>query len=299
VRVERSGRVTVMTGSSPHGQGHRTVWAQVAADALGARFEDVHVLHGDTAAVPAGVGTFGSRGAPVAASAVAVAAERVREKAQTLAAHLLECDPRDVQAHASRLTVAGAPERSVGLAAVARLAYAARPLPDNLEHGLEATARFLPATEPFAYGAFVAVVRVDRETGQVRLERLVAVDDCGRVLNPLVLHGQMHGALAQGIGQALLEQVAYDEQGQPLAASMIDYAVPRARALPLFELEGLVTPTPLTPLGAKGGAEAGCIGAPAAIVCAVLDALRPLGVSDVSLPLTPLAVWQALQEAGA
>ena len=297
VRVERSGRVTVMTGSSPHGQGHRTVWAQVAADALGAKLEDVRVLHGDTAAVPAGVGTFGSRGAPVAASAVAVAAERVREKAQTLAAHLLECDPRDVRAHAGRLAVAGAPERSVGFAEVARLAYGSRPLPGDLEHGLEATARFLPGTEPFAYGAFLAVVRVDRETGQVHLERLAAVDDCGRVLNPLVLHGQMHGALVQGIGQALLEQVAYDEQGQPVATSMLDYAIPRARTLPWFELDGLVTPTRLTPLGAKGGAEAGCIGAPAAIVCAVLDALRPFGVTDVCVPLTPRAVWQALREA--
>jgi aerobic carbon-monoxide dehydrogenase large subunit len=299
VRVERSGRVTVMTGSSPHGQGHRTVWAQVAADVLGARLEEVRVVHGDTAAVPAGVGTFGSRGAPVAASAVAVAAERVREKARILAAHLLECDAGDVQARDSRLVVVGAPERCVTLADVARLAYGARPLLGDLEHGLEATARFQPPHEPFAYGAFVAVVRIDRETGRVRLERLVAVDDCGRVLNPLVLHGQMHGALAQGIGQALLERVDYDEQGQPLAASMIDYAVPRARALPWFELDGLVTPTPLTPLGAKGGSEAGCIGAPAAIVCAVLDALRPLGVSDISMPLTPLAVWQALQEAGA
>jgi aerobic carbon-monoxide dehydrogenase large subunit len=299
VRVERSGRVTVMTGSSPHGQGHRTVWAQVAADALGVRLEDVRVLHGDTAAVPAGVGTFGSRGAPVAAPAVAVAAERVREKAQTLAAHLLECDPRDVQAHAGRLEVAGAPERCVTLADVAGLAYGARPLPAKLEHGLEATARFRPAHEPFAYGAFVAVVRIDRETGQIRLERLVAVDDCGRVLNPLLLHGQMHGALVQGIGQALLERVDYDELGQPLAASMIDYAIPRARTLPWFELDGLVTPTPLTPLGAKGGSEAGCIGAPAAIVCAVLDALKPLGVSDISLPLTPMAVWQALQGARA
>jgi carbon-monoxide dehydrogenase large subunit len=245
------------------------------------------------------VGTFGSRGAPVAASAVAVAAERVRDKTRALAAHLLECDPRDVEAHASCLAVAGAPERSVGLAAVARLAYSSRLLPGDLEHGLEATARFLPMTEPFAYGAFVAVVRVERETGRVRLDRLVAVDDCGRVLNPLLLHGQMHGALAQGVGQALLEHVDYDEQGQPLAASMIDYAIPRAGTLPWFELDGLVTPTPLTPLGAKGGSEAGCIGAPAAIVCAVLDALKPLGVADVSLPLTPMAVWQALQEARA
>jgi carbon-monoxide dehydrogenase large subunit len=295
VRVERSGKVTAMTGSSPHGQGHRTVWAQVAADHLGVQVEDVVVVHSDTAATPYGQGTYGARGAPYGAPALALAADRLRLKGLAIAADLLEVRPEDLVAERGRIAVVGAPERSVSWVEVARVAYGNKPLPGGLEPGLDATAHFQPSGDPFAFGAFLAVVRVDRETGRVHLQRLAVVDDCGVVLNPLLLHGQMHGALAQGIGQALLEQVTFDEAGQPQSASLLDYALPRAADMPEMVLANTETPTLLTPLGAKGGAEAGCIGAPAAIVGAVLDALRPLGVRSLPIPITPLAVWQAVQ----
>jgi carbon-monoxide dehydrogenase large subunit len=295
VRVEQSGVVTVLTGSSPHGQGHETVWAQVAADRLGVRMEEVRVLYGDTAVAPHGTGTAGAGGAPLAAPAVAVAADRVREKMLRIVAHRLESRVDDLEVKDARIGVVGSPDASLGIAEVARIAYVGRELPEGMEPGLEATLRFMPPRPPFGFGAYVAVVRIDRDTGAVALDRLVVVDDCGTVLNPLILEGQLLGALAQGIGQALLEEVVYDEAGQPLAGSLMDYAILRADELPELVLDRTVTPTPLNVLGAKGGSESGNIGAPAAILNAIMDALRPLGVREISLPHTSRRVWQSLR----
>lgn len=295
VRVERSGVVTVLTGSSPHGQGHETVWAQVAADRLGVGLEEVRVLYGDTASAPHGTGTAGAGGAPLAAPAVAVAADRVREKMLRIVAHRLESTVADLVLDGGRIGVIGSPEASLSVAEVARIAYAGRELPEGMEPGLEATLRFMPPRPPFGFGAYLAVVRIDRETGAPVLDRLVVVDDCGNVLNPLILEGQLHGALAQGIGQALCEEVVYDAAGQPLAGSLMDYAVVRADDMPELVLGRTVTPTPLNLLGAKGGSESGNIGAPAAILNAVMDALRPLGVREIVLPHTPPRVWQSLR----
>ncbi len=295
VRVERSGVVTVLTGSSPHGQGHETVWAQIAADRLGVPMTDVRVLYGDTSVAPHGTGTAGASGAPLAAPAVAVAADRVREKMVRIVAHRLESRIDDLEVKDGRIGVVGAPGSSLAIAQVARIAYGGRELPPGMEPGLEESFSFMPPRPPFGFGAYLALVRIDRETGAVVLERLVVVDDCGTVLNPLILEGQLYGALAQGIGQALMEEVVYDDAGQPLSGSLMDYAILRADELPELVLDRTVTPTPLNLLGAKGGSESGNIGAPAAIFNAVMDAVRPLGVRSVPLPHTAPRVWHALR----
>jgi carbon-monoxide dehydrogenase large subunit len=295
VRVERSGAVTVLTGSSPHGQGHETVWGQIAADRLGVHLEDIRVVHGDTAMVPPGTGTAGASGAPLAAPAVAVAADRVREKMLRIVAHRLESRIDDLVVKDGRIGVVGAPGASLPIAEVARIAYAGRELPAGMEPGLEETFRFMPPRPPFGFGAYFSVVRIDGDTGSVAVDRLIAVDDCGNVLNPLILEGQLHGSLAQGIGQALSEEVVYDDAGQPLAGSLMDYALLRADDLPELVLGRTETPTPLNVLGSKGGSESGNIGAPASIWNAVVDALGSLDARGVSLPLTPARVWRALR----
>ncbi len=296
VRVEPSGRVTVLTGSVPHGQGHETAWAQVVADQLGIPLENIRVRWGDTGAVPVGIGTFGSRSGALAGSALVVAAGKVKEKAIRIAAHLLEASPDDLVYEEGRVFVRGAPGRAVTLEQIARAAYSRAPAP-GIEPGLEATAYFQAPHEGYSFGAYVAVVWVDPETGVVRLEKLVAVDDCGRVINPMLVEGQIHGGLAQGIGQALLERVAYDENGQLLTGSLVDYAVPRADDLPAFLVDRTETPGPGNPLGVKGVGEAGTIGAPPAIVNAVVDALAPLGVRHIDMPLFPERVLAAIRAA--
>ena len=296
IRVEPSGRVTVLTGAVPHGQGHETAFAQLVADQLGVPIENVRVRYGDTAAVPVGIGTFGSRSAALAGSALVVAAERVKQKALQVAAHLLEAAPEDLVYEGGRVFVRGAPGRAVTLEQVARAAYSRSPAP-GIEPGLEATAYFHAPQESYSFGAYVAVVKVDPETGVVRLEKMVAVDDCGQVINPLLVEGQIHGGLAQGIGQALLERVAYDEGGQLLTGSLMDYALPRADDLPAFTVDKTETPTPNNPLGVKGVGEAGTIGAPPAVVNAVVDALAPLGIRHLDMPLTPENVRRAIEAA--
>jgi aerobic carbon-monoxide dehydrogenase large subunit len=294
VRIEPGGVVTALTGSSPHGQGHETTWAQIVADRLEVPIESVRVLHGDTALTPPGIGTFGSRSTVLAGSALAVAADRVKEKVMQVAARLLEASSGDVSYGDGRVEIRGAPGRGVTLAAVARAAYGPQP-PPGIEPGLVATVHFRLPSEPFSFGAYVAVVRVERETGRVTLERLIAVDDCGTVVNPLLVEGQIHGGLAQGIGQALLERIAYDEAGQLVTGTLMDYALPRAGHLPVFTVERTETPSPLTPTGAKGVGEAGCIGAPPAIVNAVVDALAPFGVRHIDMPLTAERIWKTLR----
>jgi carbon-monoxide dehydrogenase large subunit len=295
VRVEPSGRVTVLTGTSPHGQGTATTFAQIVADELGVTPEDVTVLHGDTAVVPAGFGTGGSRGASVGASAVLLAARAVRDKARAIAAHLLEAAEPDLEVDDGRFHVRGLAERAVTLRDVARAAHRGQQIPPGMEPGLDAARVWDPPDFTIPFGVYIAVVEVLPDTGGVRLRRFVGVDDVGTVINPLLLEGQLHGGIAQGIAQALWEEIVYDDAGQLLTGSLMDYAAPKADLLPDFELDRTVTPTPVNPLGAKGVGEAGCVGAPQAVVNAVVDALRPFGVTHVDMPLRPEKLWALMR----
>ena len=289
VRVEGDGTITVITGSVPHGQGHETVWAQIAAAVLGVPLEMVRVAHSDTAIVDHGVGTFGSRSLQLAGSAVHQAATGVWERARVLAADLLEAAPDDVVAFDDgRVGVAGVPATALGWA---DLAAEAGRRGSDLAEALD----FDSPDGSFPFGAHVAVVEVDRETGKVRLVRMVAVDDCGTVVNPLLAEGQVHGGLAQGVAQILLEAVRYDEDGNPLTASLLDYYVPSAADLPSFETGHTVTPTPNNPLGAKGIGESGTTGSISAVWNAVIDALEPFGVEHLDPPFSPEVVWRAMQ----
>ncbi|MBI4608836.1 MAG: molybdopterin-dependent oxidoreductase [Candidatus Rokubacteria bacterium] len=297
VRVEPTGQITVVTGTSPHGQGSETTFAQIVADELGVRLEDITVLHGDTAVVPMGFGTGGSRGGSVGGTAVLLASQTVKEKARRIAAHLLEAAPEDIVLEDGRLHVKGLPDRAVTLREVAHAAYRASNLPPGMEPGLEAGRVFDPPDLTVPFGVYIAVVEVLPETGEVKLLRFIGVDDVGTVLNPLLLKGQLHGGIAQGIAQALWEEIVYDEAGQLLSGSLMDYAAPKAPDLPMFELDHTVTPTPHNPLGAKGVGEAGCVGAPQAIVNAVLDALRPFGIRHLDTPLRPEKIWRAVRAA--
>jgi carbon-monoxide dehydrogenase large subunit len=293
VRVESSGKVTVLAGTSPHGQGHMTPFRQIVADQLGVPLEDIRVVFNDTSIVATGVGTFGSRSAAIGGSAVLGASERVRDKVIRLAADALEASIDDVEIAQGRIGVRGVPDRSTTLAAIAARAYAGQ-VPDGDEPGLEANRFFKPEGETFPFGMHLAVVEIDRDTGKVHLARYLAVDDCGRVLNPMMVDGQLHGGIAQGVGQALFEEVQYDESGQLLTSTLGDYALPRAKDFPQFELEMTETLTPRNPLGAKGIGEAGTIGSTSAVVNAVVDALRPYGVTDFDMPASPEKIWKVL-----
>ncbi len=295
VRVEPGGQITVLTGTSPHGQGGETTFAQIVADDLGVRPEDVTVLHGDTAVVPIGFGTGGSRGGSVGGAAVLLASQAVKEKARRIAAHLLEAAAEDIVLEDGRLHVKGLPDRAVTLKEVAQAAHRAAKLPPGMDPGLEASRVFDPPDFTVPFGVYIAVVEVLPETGEVKLLRFIGVDDVGTVLNPMILKGQLHGGIAQGIAQALWEEVVYDEAGQLLSGSLMDYAVPKAPDLLMFELDHTVTPTPHNPLGAKGVGEAGCVGAPQAVVNAVLDALAPFGIRHLDMPLRPEKLWRAIQ----
>jgi carbon-monoxide dehydrogenase large subunit len=296
VRVEPSGMVTVTTGISPHGQGQETTFAQIVADQLGISMDDIVVVHGDTARTPAGIGTMGSRGLAVGGTALFNALEIVRARAMAIAGHLLEAAPEDIEISASGFGVKGAPARATTLAAIADAAYGDS-LPDELGSGLEATQFFRPRDKTFPFGADIVVVEVDVETGLVALKKYVTVDDCGNVISPMLVEGQVHGGLAQGIGQALFEEVRYDDDGQLLTGSLMDYAVPRADAFPQFETDRTVTTTPLNPLGAKGIGELATIGSTPAVANAVLDALAPFGIAHLDLPLSPQRIWHAVRQA--
>jgi len=294
VRVHPTGNVTVYTGSSAHGQGHETTFAQIAADRLGLDIDQIDVVHGDTEKVQFGMGTYGSRSAAVGGSALSVSLDKVVAKARKIAAHLLEASEEDVEFADGRFAVKGVPAKTVPWADVTLQAYLAHNLPDGLEPGLEETTFYNPSNFVYPFGTHVAVVEIDRETGEVELSRYVAVDDCGNRINPMVVEGQIHGGLAQGIGQALWENAVYDENGQLLTGTLMDYAVPRAHRLPSFETAETVTPCPHNPLGVKGIGEAGTIASPAAVVNAVVDALKPYGVKHLDMPLTPEKVWRAI-----
>ena len=293
VRAEPEGTVTAITGTSAHGQGHETTFAQIIADHLGVDFDRIVVRHGDTLATPMGNGTGGSRSLVVGGTAILQAALRVRDKARRIAAGMLEAAFEDVELADGRYRVRGMPDRALGFAEIAAKAYA-EDLPPGLEAGLEATEFFRPPQLVYPFGAHVAIVQVDRETGQVRVRDFVAVDDCGVRVSPMLVAGQVHGGLAQGIAQALLEELVYTPDGQLATGTLMDYALPRAADLPSFTTGETVTPTPVNPFGAKGIGEAATIGSTPAVVNAVVDALSPFGVKHLDMPLRAERVWRAL-----
>jgi carbon-monoxide dehydrogenase large subunit len=295
VRVHPSGSATVWTGASPHGQGHDTGFAQIVADRIGISPEQVDVVHGDTDRGPFGMGTYGSRSLAVGGESVARAALKVQGKARKIAAHLLEAAPEDVELADGKYQVRGSPDKGLGLADISLAAYVPENIPDGMEPGLEETNFYDPENFVFPFGAHAAIVEVDAETGKVDLVRYVCVDDCGPAINPLLIDGQVHGGVVHGIAQALYEQVVYDESGQLVTGSFVDYALPTAAEVPSFETDRTETPSPVNSLGVKGVGEAGTIASSPTIVNAVIDALRPLGVDYIDMPLTPLRVWQAIQ----
>jgi carbon-monoxide dehydrogenase large subunit len=297
VRVHPTGKVTVFTGSHAHGQGHETTFAQLVSHDLGIPMDDIEIVHGDTAVVQFGMGTYGSRSGAVGGTAIHLAVGKIKEKAKRIAAHLLEAAPEDIVAENGKFFVRGAPDRSKAFAEISLTAYLAHNYPRDLEPGLEANSFYDPSNFTFPFGAHVAVVEVKRETGEVKLLKYVAVDDVGNVINPMIVDGMVHGGIAQGVAQALWEELRYDDNGQPLTASLMDYAVPRADQLPSFDTARTVTPTPVNPLGIKGAGETGTIAATPAVANAVLDALAPFGVTHIDMPLTPQKLWPVMRTA--
>ncbi|MFN2577547.1 MAG: xanthine dehydrogenase family protein molybdopterin-binding subunit [Pyrinomonadaceae bacterium] len=325
VRIEPTGKVTVMTGASPHGQGQETSFAQIAADELGVALQDVTVIHGDTSIVQYGIGTFGSRATAVGGTAVYVAIQKLKEKAAKIAAHMLQCEAGHLsfaegcyskqEAAAAAVTGKSEPVVPVGegpggalkdvptpsggrnqltIQAIALAAHIAKEIPPDTEPGLSATYFFEPKNFTFPFGTHICVVEIDKDTGETKIIKYVAVDDCGKVINPLLVDGQIHGGIVQSIGQALYEEVVYDDQGQLVTGELMDYALPKASQLPWLETDRTETPSPVNPLGVKGVGEAGTIGATPAIVNAVVDALSPYGVKHLDMPIRPENVWKLI-----
>ena len=297
VRVHPTGKVHVFIGASPHGQGEETTFAQIVASEIGVDANDVKVIHGDTDTTPMGWGTYGSRTTAVGGAALALAVRKVKDKAKVLAAHMLEAAVEDIEYEDGRFFVKGSPDKSKTIQDVALMAHVAWDMPEGVEAGLEATTFYDPPNFVFPYGSHLAVVEVDRETGHVELTRYAALDDCGPQINPTIVEGQVHGGVVQGIGQALWEEAVYDDSGQLLTGTMLDYALPRADCLPTLEVLSTVTPSPHHPLGVKGIGEAGTIASTVTVYNAVMDALKPLGVTSMNMPMTPERVWQAIQQA--
>ncbi|HJL84750.1 MAG TPA: xanthine dehydrogenase family protein molybdopterin-binding subunit [Candidatus Marinimicrobia bacterium] len=294
IRVAPTGKVTVHSGAHAHGQGHETTFAQVVADAFGIGMEDVNVVHGDTENVPFGMGTYGSRSLSVCGSAIMKSVDKIKEKGARIAAHKLECSPDDLEFADGSWTVKGT-DKSVGFGDVALTAYVPHDYPEGEEPGLDFASFYDPVNFTYPFGAHICVVEVDKDTGEVKVVKYVAVDDVGNVINPMIVDGQVHGGVAQGIGQALFEGAVYDDSGQLLTGSMLDYCMPRADNFPMFETDRTVTPCPHNPLGVKGVGETGTIGSTPAVVNAVVDALSDYGVKDLQMPLTPERVWKAMQ----
>jgi aerobic carbon-monoxide dehydrogenase large subunit len=297
VRVHATGAVTLYTGTSPHGQGHETGFAQIVADSLGIDPQNVEVIHGDTQTGPFGLDTYGSRSLAVGGEAAVRAAEKVATKAKAIVAHQLEADPSDIVLQDGKFIVRGSPEKGMALGDVAGAAYVPENLPEGMEPGLDEQTFYDPDNFVFPFGAHACVVDVDAETGKVEVVRYVAVDDCGPAINPLLIDGQVHGGITHGLGQALFEQVHYDSAGQLVTGSFVDYALPTAAELPSYETDRTETRSPVNSLGVKGVGEAGTIAGSATVTNAVIDALRPLGVTYLDMPLTPMRVWQAINEA--
>ena len=297
IRMLPTGKVELITGTSPHGQGHETAWSQIAASILGIPVEDIEVVHGDTGRAPYGMDTYGSRSLAVGGQAIKKATENLIEKARVIAAHQLECSPGDLEFADGQFSVKGDPEKAQPLAAVAFEAFTAHNLPDGVEPTLQGEATVDPEDFSYPHGTHLAAMEVDTETGKVTLRKYVAVDDVGVQVNPMIVEGQVHGGLAQGIGQALYEGAFYDEDGLPLNANLSTYLVPGAPDLPSFITDRTVTPSTTHPLGTKGVGEAGAIASTPAIINGIVDALRPMGVTDVAMPATPMTVWKTIQAA--
>jgi carbon-monoxide dehydrogenase large subunit len=295
VKIEPSGKVTVMTGCSPHGQGEETTFAQIAADELGVGIDDVLVVHGDTAIVQYGIGTFGSRGTAIGGTAMYYAIQELKEKIKKYGALLLDSD--DVS-FGHGVCTDNKTGKTVPLAQIAAASYRAMKLPPHTEPGLIATYFWEPPNFTFPFGAHIVITEVDRETGAIEIKRYVAVDDCGNILNPLIVEGQVHGGVAQGLGQALWEQAVYDDSGQLVTGEFMDYALPKASNMPWIETGHTITPSPVNPLGVKGVGEAGTIGCSPAMVNSIVDALSPLGVRHIDMPMTPEKVWNLIQAGG-
>ncbi len=296
VTIERDGRISATTGASPHGQGNETTFAQMLADQFGVPLEHITILHGDTGVVKQGIGTFGSRSQAVGGTAVHMAGAKVKSKMAKFAAALLEAHEDDLVFQNGMISVKGSPASGKSFASVAGYAYRPVPLPEGLEPGLSDEAFFEPANNTYPFGCHISMVEIDRQTGEPTLLKLVAVDDAGHLINPLIVEGQIHGGLAQGIGQAMIEEVVYNEDGQLLTGSFMDYAIPRAGDFPRFELDATVTPTPLNPLGAKGVGEAGTLGSTPCIVAAVVDALSEFGVKHIDMMLRPEKLWRIIHQ---
>ncbi len=297
IRMEPDCKVTVLTGVSPHGQGQETSFAQMVADDLGIGIDDINVVHGDTAIVQYGTGTFGSRGTSVGGAALMMATQKLQAKMKKIASTMMEVPPDQIVFHQGTLALASDLTKSIPMQRVVDGAYGYKvPIP-GVEPGLNESAFYEPIACTFPFGTHACVVEVDPDTGVVKFLRYVAVDDCGRVINPLLVEGQVHGGIAQGIAQALYEEVIYDENGQLLTATLMDYAVPKAEMLPHYELDSTVTPSPINPLGVKGVGEAGTIGSTPCVVNAVHDALKPLGIKNLDMPLKPERIWRAIKSA--
>jgi aerobic carbon-monoxide dehydrogenase large subunit len=298
IRMLPTGKVEVVTGSTPHGQGHETAWSQLVADQLGVPFEDIEVLHGDTAVAPKGMDTYGSRSLVVGGTAVVKAADKVIAKARKVAAHLLEANEDDLDFSGGKFTVRGTPGTALSIQEIALAVFAAHDYPDDVEPSIDADATFDPVNFSFPHGTHVCAMEVDTETGFVKIRKYACVDDVGTIVNPLIVEGQVHGGLAQGIAQALYEEAVYDADGNLTTGSFVDYLVPSAADLPHFDTGNTVHVAPGNPIGAKGVGEAGCIASTPAVVNAALDAVRHLGVQDIRMPLTPERVWRAIHQGG-
>jgi carbon-monoxide dehydrogenase large subunit len=301
LRVHATGKVTALTGAHAHGQGHETTFAQIVADELGIPVEDVDVVHGDTAVITNGMGTYGSRSTSVGGSALVRSAEKVRAKMLKIAAHQLEAQVDDLvyDKENGKIHVKGVPDRSKSFGEMAFAAYTAHNLPDGIEPGMEEDTYYDPANFTYPNSIHIAQVEIDRDTGEVTIQRYVAVDDVGKVINPMIVEGQVMGGIVQGVGQALWEYGAYDDQGQPVQANLMDYALPKAGSFPAFEISRTETPSPHNPLGVKGVGEMGTIASTPTIANAVMDALAPLGIRHIDMPLTPEKIWQAIQASNA
>lgn len=296
VRIHPTGKVTVYSGSSGHGQGHETTFAQLAASELGVPVEDVEVVESDTAQVQQGTGTFGSRSAVVGGTAIHMSVEKIKDKAKKIAAHILEAAPEDVIYEDGKLFVQGAPAEAKTFQEIALAAYWYDGLPEGLEPGLEATSIYDPQNFTWPFGTHICTVEVDPHTGDTQVLRYIAIDDVGNVINPMIVEGMVHGGVAQGIGQALLEEGIYDQDGQLISGSMLDYAIPKAENMPSFETDRTTTPSPTNPLGVKGAGETGTIAASPAVINAVVDALSPFGINHIDMPAKSEKVWRMIRD---